>query len=108
MPPLGRLGVVGPEGATAAGGGAVSGAWAARGSCCSSSRPAVPAGLRRRRLLDGPAVLSGLAVEAGGAATAGGSGRIPLLPPRLRRRRDGVAGPAGPARAGPGTRSRSP
>jgi hypothetical protein len=79
------------------GGRAVSGAWAARGSC-SSSLGADPDDRRRRRRLEGPVTRSGLAAEAGGAATGGGSGRFPLEPRRRRRRReDGACPPAGGA-----------
>src|SRR5438105_6198966 len=79
---------MGVAGAGVTGPGAVSGAWAARGSC-SSSRAVEPDGRRRRRRLDGPAARSGLALAAGGAATAGGSGSagvVPLAGERRRRR----------------------
>src|SRR5207249_2233861 len=76
--------------ATSGGGAAVSGTWAARGSC-SSARDADPDDRRRRRLRDGPAARSGLAAEAGGAATAGGSGSAaPLARDRRPRRRLGA------------------
>src|SRR5438094_633354 len=80
--------------ATSGGGAAVSGTWAARGSC-SSARDADPDDRRRRRLRDGPAARSGLAAEAGGAATAGGAGRGPSLPTSIV---SGDRSPATPAK----------
>src|SRR5260370_42541422 len=95
-------GVVGSE---AIGTGAVSGAWAAGGSC-SSSRAIEPDGRRRRRLLDGPAARSGLALAAGGAAIAGGSGTVPFARGRRLRRLGAV--PVATAAAGSAARRRPP